>query len=764
MIERFDIAGYCRISVDEELDRENTSIENQKAIISDFVRQKFPNSTLTFYEDRDRSGYTFDQRPGYQAMRRELMSHRKDILMIKDFSRFSRRNSRGLVELEDLRDAGLRIISIGDGIDFPNDDDWLKIQFQFLINEMPVTDTSKKVKSVIKRRQQDGKWICAAPYGYVVNKRQEFEIVPTEAEIVRRIFRLYIDGWGYKKIANRLTDEGVPTPRMAERDRKEAAGEEYRRTVRPTWAIVTVQGILDNDFYIGTLRQGKYTRKKINGKECKRDELDHIVIEGHHQEIIDYRTFATAKALRETRSTSHYRGQKKYDNVYSGFLECGDCGSPMFAMSRRDIKDAYRCGTYHRRGRKGCTSHHIRVDKLDELLKLYVRKIRDNSAAMLDRLNADLGKEAEDMAETEQSAANLEVVLADLQEELKATKRQRIRDIMKHPDQEETLEETYDELESDLLRRMEGIRNQITMTVDKRNTIIQVNRTAKTALEVFDDILAKPKLDRNDLQLIIRKIKVYEDHIEVLLKADIDSLLRAEEWPDQTRAGLAGVRPHKEAQASEEAVAAMASASIPRETPVGAAALGRPSDDDAGQAGEGAGPYEIQITQETGNHREKIYTVKVVSDGDPLEIYTSRDGEVIFKKYSLLGGVEDFAGQLCETMSRSTGSICAVTDRDTVISVAGGGKRELLGKHITPELEQVMESRRIYQYGGEGQAIPVTDGSDKLVTNVAAPILSEGDLLGLVLFVGTTPGIATGDAEYKLAQTIAAFLGRHMES
>ena len=127
-----------------------------------------------------------------------------------------------------MRDAGVRIISIGDNIDFPNDDDWLKIQFQFLINEMPVTDASKKVKSVIQRRQQDGKWICAAPYGYIVNKRQEFEIVPTEADIIRRIYQLYIDGWGYKKIANQLTGEGIPTPRMAERERKEAAGEEYR--------------------------------------------------------------------------------------------------------------------------------------------------------------------------------------------------------------------------------------------------------------------------------------------------------------------------------------------------------------------------------------------------------------------------------------------------------------------------------------------------------------------------------------------------------
>ena len=178
LIEKFYIAGYCRISVDEEMDRDNTSIENQKAIIDEFVKRKFPGSSLTFYEDRDRSGYTFEQREGYQKLRPQLMDMTYDILIIKDFSRFSRRNSKGLVELEDLRDAGLRIIAIGDSIDYPTYDDWTAIQFRFLINEMPVTDTSKKVKSVIKRRQSEGKWICSVPYGYVITNtkaRQDFE-------------------------------------------------------------------------------------------------------------------------------------------------------------------------------------------------------------------------------------------------------------------------------------------------------------------------------------------------------------------------------------------------------------------------------------------------------------------------------------------------------------------------------------------------------------------------------------------------------------
>ncbi len=570
MTETFDIAGYARISVDDEQDQKNISIENQKAIIEDYVKTHFPGSTLTFFEDRDRSGYTFEQREGYQEMRRGLMSHKYDILIVKDFSRFSRRNSRGLVELEDLRDAGVRIISIGDNIDFPNDDDWLKIQFQFLINEMPVTDTSRKVRNVIKRRQNDGEWICAAPYGYLVTEDKQFEIIPTEAETVRRIFDLYSNaGWGYKKIANYLTDQGVPTPRMSERMRKETAGKKTKREAKNAWAIATVQGILDNDFYIGTLRQGKYTRAKINGKEIKRNDDEHIVIENHHQAIIDYRTFAITSALREKRSRNNYRGVKVNDNVYSGLLVCGDCGSPMFAMSRSDLAPAYTCGTYHRRGLKGCTSHHIRVETLDALVKDYVRKVRDNSSTMLERLNADLEKEQTNIAETKRTEENLEALLLDKQEELKATKRQRIRDIMKHPEQEALLDETYDELEAELTQRIAGIQHQIEFASDKRNTIIRINRLAKTAIDVFNDILEKPALDRNDLNLMIEKIRVFEDHIEVQLKADIDSLLKTGALPE-----------------------------------------------DAANFNSGTENIENTLIQSSKNHEDKVFRVSVISSGD----------------------------------------------------------------------------------------------------------------------------------------------------
>jgi len=721
LTEKYDIAGYCRISVDEEQDRENTSIENQKAIIEDYVREHFPESSLTFFEDRDRSGYTFEQREGYQTMRKGLLNHTYDILVVKDFSRFSRRNSKGLGELEDLRDADVRIISIGDGIDYPQDDQWLNIQLRFLMNEMPVTDASKKVRAVVNRRQKDGKWICAAPYGYRINFRKEFEVIPAEAEVIRRIYAMYIDGWGYQRIANYLTAEGIPTPRMSERDRKEAEGREYKRKVKSVWAIASVQTILENDFYIGTLRQSKFMRKKINGKDIRRDVADHIVIEDHHQAILEYRDFRIAQELRKARSGRGYRGVRKYDNTYSGFLVCGDCGSPMFSMSRPDPHNGYRCGAYHRRGIQACTSHHIRSDTLDALVKEYLRMVRDTSGEMLKRLQADLEKQDDNLDERESSAADLQEALDELMEELQVTRRQRMRDLRKHPEREERLNQSYDQLEDDLEQRIGNLQKQLEMTVDRKNTIVRVKRAAQTAMEVFDEVLEKEHLDARDIHLILDKIAVFEDHLEIRLKPDIDGILRCGTMPD----GGEELR----------------------------------KDEETGDFSAN-GDLKVEIIQRTKNRSDKKLFVNVINDGDPLEIYTDKDGEVIFKKYSPMGELSEFAAQMCESLFKTTGCTVAVADRDTIIAAAGSGRRELMDKRISQELEQIMEERQIYQRTGASAETYVTDGPERLEVSIAAPILSEGDVMGCVVFVG---GSLT-ETEYKLAQTTSAFLGKQMEN
>ena len=522
------IAGYARISVDIEQDQENTSIENQKAIISDYAKRTFPEATLDLFDDRDRSGYTFEQRENYQILRKKMFSGEYDILIVKDFSRFSRRTSRGLVELEDLRDAGMRIISIGDGIDYPTADDWTAIQFRFLINEMPVTDTSKKIKAVIKHRQEVGKWICAVPYGYVMTdtKAMRFVVDEPSAEIVRKIFQLYADGWGYKKIANHLTDLNIPTPRKTEELRKESAGKQYKVRSKDEWSLVTVSEILSNDFYIGTLRQRKYRRKKINGGDEKLTESDNIVIESNHTPIVDYKLFAFVQEQIKLRSTTHYRGVKKYDNIYTGHLFCGDCGSPMFSMSRSDLKPAYTCGLYHRRGTKGCSSHHTRVDMLNDLLKSYLKKVKENSESMLTQLQKSISIEQKKIEPNKTTVDILLQKIDELKTEMKLINRQHVKNLAAHPQDEDMLEEIYQEQVSELTLQIEGLRNQIQIITERHNAIVATNRKAKTVLEVFDSIIEKESLSKADVDFIVDRIDVYTDHIDIKLKSDIDAILK----------------------------------------------------------------------------------------------------------------------------------------------------------------------------------------------------------------------------------------------
>ena len=726
MQETYSICGYTRISVDLEEGRDNTSIENQKAIIEEFVRQKFPGSSLDLYVDRDRSGYTFEQREDYQKMRKLMLKNQYDILIVKDLSRFSRRNSYGLVELETLRDAGIRIISIGDNIDYPTNEDWMRIQIYFFMNEMPVTDTSKKVKSVINRRQKDGKWICAVPYGYrlLSGKSGAFEVDEPAAEVVRKIFELYNDGWGYKRISNWLTDEGIPTPRMRENAYRQSLGEDVKREAKTAWSIVSVQGILDNDFYIGTLRQRKHTRKKINGKDVKLDELDQIVFENHHTPIVDMQTFALTRQIRHDRKEQNYNGGRKYINPYSGLLRCGDCGAPMFSLSRPDLPGTYVCGSYHRRGLKGCNAHYTKIACLDAAVKHAIRQVRDNADGMIEHLQKAILDEEKRLTQVPTASDSLEEQLGNLTAELKAVKSQKLRDCVRHPENREVIEETYDSLEADLTSQIESTKNQLRLCRDAKQTLKQITNTARTVIEVFDRILAAEHLSHKDLTFVVERITVYSDSIEVALKSDVQKLL------------CSGVC--KTDEIDESATVIQASAKHPSK--------------------------ELKLLIECENEpKNSDFAVNGFSNGDPLEIYTDKDGEVIFKKYSPIGELSDFAAQICDSLHKSTDAIAAVCDRDTVIAISGGAKRELMDKRISAGLERIMEGRSSYRFNG-GSCIPVSDGEEKFCVSVAAPVVSEGDVMGCVLFICQNGGGACSDIEFTLAKTVASFLGKQMES
>ncbi len=724
----YSIAGYCRISVDLELDRDNTSIENQKLIISEYVERYFPNSSLDFYEDRDRSGYTFEQREGYQELRQKMLAKEYDILIVKDFSRFSRRNSKGLVELEDLRDAGMRIISIGDNIDYSAEsDNWQMISFHFLMNEMPVTDTSRKVKAVVKRRQSEGQWQCSAPYGFRFlpnhNIGNRYVVDEEAAEVVQTIFDLYLKGWGYRRIAEYLTEKCISTPSARRDEFITSSGRASRVRTSESWSPETIRKILTNDFYIGTLRQGKYKRKRINGPEERVARDEQLVFEDFHEPLVDYKVFSQVQEQMQLRGKSGYNGKRKYDNVYSGVMFCGDCGAPMFSLSRPNLS-AYHCSTYHKHGLKGCTSHYIKTDILDEILKSYITIVRKNSADMLAKLQESIKKQKK---ETKQSKSLVEEINKEIEEcklQIKVLTRQQARDIARNPERADITDEVYAEEIENITRRIAGLKNQLQMTADKHNTMAKVSRIGKSVLEVFDSIISKDVLDKTDVAFIVDKMIVFSDRVEICLKADIDKLLRC------------GTLTEPEPNEQEEAENFV----LDTEN------------------------YEIQpLTVPIPKKKDGSLSVNTVNYGDPLEIYTNSEGEVIFKKYSAMSELSENAANVAEVMYKTAGCPVVVFDKDHVVASAGVPKREFAERRVTAQLEELMDNRgQFFCPDGRSNNFYPAEGVERTAI-AAVPIITAGDVSGAVAFMTSDKGAEATDLQRSLITAAAQFLAKQIE-
>ena len=154
-----------------------------------------------------------------------------------------------------------------------------------------------------------------------------------------------------------------------------------------------------------------------------------------------------------------------------------------------------------------------------------------------------------------------------------------------------------------------------------------------------------------------------------------------------------------------------------------------------------------------------------IREGDPLEIFTDRDGEVIFKKYSPIGELGIFAAQYAETLSKTSGQPICITDKDNIIAVYGASKKELNDKRVSGELEKLMEEKTSFiMKSSAGKKVPVADGNEKYSAGVVYPIIAEGDTIGSVVFLRdeSTSGVP-GEIEEKLAQSAAGFLGKQME-
>lgn len=378
----YNVGIYCRLSNDDERDGESVSIENQKLLLQNYVRQRGWNEIDTYIDD-GYSGTNFN-RPGVKRLIEDAKAKRINVILVKDLSRFG----RNYIEFGQYTDylfpsLGCRFIALNNGIDTMSDNGSTDVMcFLNLFNEFYSRDTSKKVKSVKKACAESGKFMGTYPaYGYRRDPLDKHHLVIDEetAPIVRRIFAMRASGMGFHAIAAALNEEGIPSPGVLYYQRK---GQSDPRRVNHKWADQTVKNMVRSEVYIGNMVQGKYgTLSYKSRKLVSKSEDQWIRVEGTHEAIISQELWDTVVSIdqKKVRKNTHADGCK---SIFTGLVYCADCGFKMRNhIERFTYKDgrpgrysSFLCGNYARSGKSACTVHTIYETVLYQLVLEDIRE------------------------------------------------------------------------------------------------------------------------------------------------------------------------------------------------------------------------------------------------------------------------------------------------------------------------------------------------------------------------------------------------------
>lgn len=372
-INTFTVGMYLRISVEEERrEKESNSITNQRKLLNDYIQKHEDMILVKEYVDDGFSGTNFE-RPAFKEMLQDIADGMINCVIVKDQSRFGREHIGTELYIRQIFiELGVRFIAVIDNYDslFASYD--MMFSIRNLFNEHYAQDISQKCQSSFKAKQRSGEFVGAfASYGYKKSMKDKhiLEIDPYAAEIVRRIFEMYLKGYGKIKIAKVLNEEGVSCPSIY----KKQNGENYRNSKRLDrtnyWTYSTVNKVLHNEMYTGTMVQGK-TKREMNGKDFLLDESEWIKVENTHPAIVDRDTFEKVKKLLNQRTDELSFQQNQ--SIFVGVLKCGDCKRAMVKKNHKNSAGekyyVFDCGSYVRTGRNVCSSRRIKESVLEQIV------------------------------------------------------------------------------------------------------------------------------------------------------------------------------------------------------------------------------------------------------------------------------------------------------------------------------------------------------------------------------------------------------------
>ena len=515
------IDGYVRLSRDDNK-RNYSSIENQKLIIRKYAEE---NNMIVrhIYEDDGISGYSFN-RPQFQNMMANLGSI--DVIVAKDLSRIGRHNAKVLLFLEEMEEQGKRVILIDDNYDSLYSDDDI-IGIKTWDNERHVKNTSRKVKRIKKMEQENGTLKCAPPFGYTRHPlNKQMVLIDEEAAAILNLEKdLYLEGNGIRKIAEMLSDRGIPTPTMLQKERYEALGLPYHREVAHMWSYGMVKDTLFNDYHNGVLRTHKRERMTINGKDKKISRDQQYVFPDHHPKIFDDDTMKLLFEVKDSRHHSQYRGQRKHVNLFSGCLYCKDCGMKLTAINRPNRGKYYVCGTYNKKGKQFCEHAHLVTEEtlMDALVK-YLTLCRDSLADIIQ--NFDLSNLKSPTYSADDGQQRLENELERIKKELKTLITQKVKELTANPGMSEIINETYASLQTEKMERISAIEKTLQdLTKEPHIPAVAIKPGFQTALDILNEVLEQKSLTRTDIEVLVEKIIVDKDgNVDIYLKHGLGNL------------------------------------------------------------------------------------------------------------------------------------------------------------------------------------------------------------------------------------------------
>jgi len=493
---------YYRLSRDE--DEELNSLKNQRQILADYAVQNNYEIVGESFDDNV-SGMTFN-RKGLSEMEIAVDEGKIDAVLVKDLSRLGRHRTQTALFIDHLRENKVKVISVTEGIDTDNENDDLLIGFKQIFNDFYAKDISKKVRTGMRQKQKRDGLILSLPLGYYYDRNNRIiEIDEETADIVRDVFKLYVDGYGLTTIAKAMNKKGIRSPEYYQH--RKLAGWKPSISKRYLWAQTSVKRILTNELYIGTMVNHKTVTSKIYKTKTYIPEEEQYRHENFCEPIIDETTWKQAQFLLEQRSQINPRSSNGNKiHRYSGIIKCAECGTHLIAKNRKSNANEYveyTCNSNHRYGKQYCTPHRIHESQLDELIEDEVKSLRDEiikESKRYDKIVRDWIKQ-KPLYDKKIEQYNDKISL--LHQQIEDLIIERISD-REHADVYNNMIQKREVEITELQQKISDCRQYDEVCQQRKDQL-------KDTSAVLDDILSQGKISDTNLRMLVKQIIVHQN-------------------------------------------------------------------------------------------------------------------------------------------------------------------------------------------------------------------------------------------------------------